>query len=149
MGFLTKGDSSEERESHDKIEKALKAAFRPAFLNRIDDIIMFSPLSLPQMEEIVVLQMKELQDRLNEHNISVQLTDSARAWLAKEGFDSAFGARPLRRAIQKYVESPLSMELLGGKFKDGAVVLVDEKDDKIIFTSEAAPAKKSKQKISA
>ncbi|MBL8077888.1 MAG: AAA family ATPase [Anaerolineales bacterium] len=149
LGFLTKGDSSEERESHDKIEKALKAAFRPEFLNRIDDIIMFSPLSLPQMEEIVVLQMKELQDRLNEHNISVQLTDAARAWLAKEGFDPAFGARPLRRAIQKYVESPLSMELLGGKFKDGAVVLVDEKDDKVIFTSEAAPAKKSKQKISA
>ena len=149
LGFLTKGDSSEERESHDKIEKALKAAFRPEFLNRIDDIIMFSPLSIPQMEEIVVLQMKELQDRLNEHNISVQLTDAARAWLAKEGFDPAFGARPLRRAIQKYVESPLSMELLGGKFKDGAVVLVDEKDDKVIFTSEAAPAKKSKQKISA
>jgi ATP-dependent Clp protease ATP-binding subunit ClpC len=86
---------------------------------------------------------------LNEHNISVHLTDAARAWLAKEGFDSAFGARPLRRAIQKYVESPLSMELLGGKFKDGAVVLVDEKDDKITFTSEAAPAKKSKQKINA
>jgi ATP-dependent Clp protease ATP-binding subunit ClpC len=149
LGFLTKGDSNEERESHDKIEKALKASFRPEFLNRIDDIIMFSPLSIEQMEEIVVLQMKELQDRLNEHNISVHLTDAARAWLAKEGFDSAFGARPLRRAIQKYVESPLSMELLGGKFKDGAVVLVDEKDDKITFTSEAAPAKKSKQKISA
>lgn len=149
LGFLTKGDSSEERESHDKIEKALKASFRPEFLNRIDDIIMFSPLSLPQMEEIVVLQMKELQDRLNDHNISVHLTDAARAWLAKEGFDAAFGARPLRRAIQKYVESPLSMELLGGKFKDGAVVLVDEKEDKITFTSEAAPAKKSKQKISA
>ncbi len=149
LGFLTKGDSSEERESHDKIEKALKGAFRPEFLNRIDDIIMFSPLSIEQMEEIVVLQMKELQDRLNEHNISVQLTDAARAWIAKEGFDSAFGARPLRRAIQKYVESPLSMELLGGKFKDGAVVTVDEKEDKITFTTEAAPAKKSKQKIEA
>jgi ATP-dependent Clp protease ATP-binding subunit ClpC len=150
LGFLTKGgNTSEERESHEKIEKALKAAFRPEFLNRIDDIIMFSPLSVEQMEEIVVLQMKELQDRLNDHNITVQLTNAARAWLAKEGFDTAFGARPLRRAIQKYVESPLSMELLGGKFKDGAVVLVDEKDDKIIFTSEAAPAKKSKHKINA
>jgi ATP-dependent Clp protease ATP-binding subunit ClpA len=83
---------------------------------------MFSPLTIEQMEEIVVLQLKEVQDRLNEHNISVQLTDAARAWLAKEGYDPAFGARPLRRAIQKYVESPLSVELLGGKFKDGAVV---------------------------
>ncbi|MCZ2120687.1 MAG: AAA family ATPase [Anaerolineales bacterium] len=149
LGFLAKNDTSEERESHDKIEKALKAAFRPEFINRIDDIIMFSPLTLEQMEEIVVLQMKELQDRLNEHAITVQLTDAARAWLAKEGFDPAFGARPLRRAIQKYVESPLSVELLSGKFKDGAVVQVDEKDDKITFTAEAAAVKKPKQKVDA
>ncbi|MFN8412124.1 MAG: AAA family ATPase [Anaerolineales bacterium] len=148
LGFLTKNDTSEERESHDKIEKALKGAFRPEFLNRIDDIIMFSPLSVEQMESIVVLQMKELQDRLNEHNISVQLTDAARAWIAKEGFDPAFGARPLRRAIQKFVESPLSMELLGGKFKDGATVIVDVKDDKVTFQTEAAPAK-SKEKVNA
>jgi ATP-dependent Clp protease ATP-binding subunit ClpC len=148
LGFLTKGDNDEERESHDKIEKALKGAFRPEFLNRIDDIIMFSPLSIPQMEEIVVLQMKELQDRLNDHNITVQLSDAARVWLAKVGYDSAFGARPLRRAIQKYVESPLSMELLSGKFKEGALVVVDVEDDKIIFkTSEAV--KKTKQKVNA
>jgi ATP-dependent Clp protease ATP-binding subunit ClpB len=79
----------------------LKGAFRPEFFNRIDEIIMFSPLSLEQMEEIVVLQMKEVQDRLNDHNITVELTDAARKWLAKEGYDPAFGARPLRRAIQK------------------------------------------------
>jgi ATP-dependent Clp protease ATP-binding subunit ClpC len=151
LGFLTKGDNDEERESHDKIEKALKGAFRPEFLNRIDDIIMFSPLSIQQMEEIVVLQMKELQDRLNEHDITVQLTDAARIWLAKAGYDPAFGARPLRRAIQKFVESPLSVELLGGKFKDGAQVIVDvdEKENKIIFKSEAMPAKKPKQKVNA
>ncbi len=106
LGFLQPRASSEERESHDKIEKALKGAFRPEFLNRIDEIIMFSPLSVEQMEEIVVLQMKEVQDRLNEYNITVQLTDAARQWLAKAGYDPAFGARPLRRAIQKNVESP-------------------------------------------
>ena len=96
LGFLQPKASSEERESHDKIEKALKGAFRPEFLNRVDEIIMFSPLSLEQMEEIVVLQMKEVQDRLNEYNITVELTDAARKWLAKEGYDPAFGARPLR-----------------------------------------------------
>jgi ATP-dependent Clp protease ATP-binding subunit ClpC len=149
LGFLPSKSDDSERESHDKIEKALKGAFRPEFLNRIDEIIMFSPLSVEQMEEIVILQMKEVQDRLNEHNITVQLTDAARAWLAKAGYDPAFGARPLRRAIQKFVESPLSVELLGGKFKDGAVVVVDEKDDKIVFQSEAAPAKKSKHKVNA
>jgi ATP-dependent Clp protease ATP-binding subunit ClpC len=150
LGFLTQKADDDERAMHDKIEKALKGAFRPEFLNRVDETIMFSPLSIAQMEEIVVLQMKEVQDRLNEHDITMQLTDAARLWLAKEGFDPAFGARPLRRAIQKYVESPLSVELLGGKFKDGVVVLVDVKDNKIVFHTEAAPVKrKSKQKVEA
>jgi ATP-dependent Clp protease ATP-binding subunit ClpC len=148
LGFLTQKSNNEERESHDKIEKALKGAFRPEFLNRIDEIIMFSPLSLEQMEEIVVLQMKEVQDRLNEHDITVQLTDAARQWLAKEGYDPAFGARPLRRAIQKHVESLLSVELLAGKFKDGATVVVDVEKEKIVFHTEKS-TKKSKQKVDA
>ncbi|HUE99745.1 MAG TPA: AAA family ATPase [Anaerolineales bacterium] len=149
LGFLQPKASNEERESHDKIEKALKGAFRPEFLNRVDEIIMFSPLSLEQMEEIVVLQMKEVQDRLNEYNITVELTDAARKWLAEEGYDPAFGARPLRRAIQKHVESPLSVELLGGQFKDGATVQVDvdmdEEKHKIIFHKSEPIKKKSKQ----
>ena len=151
LGFLTQKADDDERAMHDKVEKALKGAFRPEFLNRVDETIMFSPLTIEQMEDIVVLQMKEVQDRLNEHDITVQLSDAARGWLAKEGYDPAFGARPLRRAIQKYVESPLSVELLGGKFKDGAVVQVDvdTKENKIIFHTEAALVKKSKQKVDA
>jgi len=147
LGFLQPQASNEEREAHDKVEKALKGAFRPEFLNRVDEIIMFSPLSLEQMEEIVVLQMKEVQDRLNEYNITIELTDAARKWLAKEGYDPAFGARPLRRAIQKNVESPLSLELLGGKFKDGATVQVDvdEEKNKIVFHTSQAVKKKTKQ----
>jgi len=147
LGFLQPKASNEEREAHDKVEKALKGAFRPEFLNRIDEIIMFSPLSLEQMEEIVILQMKEVQDRLNEYNITVELTDAARKWLAKEGYDPAFGARPLRRAIQKHVESPLSLELLGGKFKDGATVQVDvdEEKNKIVFHRSEPVKKKSRQ----
>jgi ATP-dependent Clp protease ATP-binding subunit ClpC len=147
LGFVQSKATSEEREAHDKIEKALKGAFRPEFLNRIDEIIMFSPLSVEQMEEIVILQMKEVQDRLNEHNITVELTDTARRWLAKEGYDPAFGARPLRRAIQKNVESPLSVELLSGKYKDGARVQVDvdEKENKIVFHTSEAAKKKNKQ----
>jgi len=147
LGFVQSKATSEEREAHDKIEKALKGAFRPEFINRIDEIIMFSPLTIEQMEEIVVMQMKEVQDRLNEHNISVELSDAARQWLAKEGYDPAFGARPLRRAIQKNVESPLSMELLGGKFKDGGRVLVDvdETENKIVFQTPQSGKKKTKQ----
>jgi ATP-dependent Clp protease ATP-binding subunit ClpC len=135
LGFLQKMESDEDREAHDKIEKALKGAFRPEFLNRIDEIIMFSPLTVEQMEEIVDLQVKEMQERLNEFNIKIALTKHARTWLAKEGYDPAFGARPLRRALQKYVESPLSVELLEHKYKDGGSVTVDVKEDKIVFKS--------------
>ncbi|MCB0118077.1 MAG: AAA family ATPase [Anaerolineales bacterium] len=152
LGFLPQKSDEAERAAHDNIDKALKAAFRPEFLNRIDEIIMFSPLSLEEMEQIVILQMKEVQDRLNAHDITVQLTDAARSWLAKEGYDPAFGARPLRRAIQKYVESPLSVELLAGKFKDGAevVVDVDANENKIVFSSSApSRKKKSKQEVDA
>jgi len=147
LGFLQSRATDEERESHDKVERALKGAFRPEFLNRVDEIIMFSSLTLEEMEEIVILQMKEVQDRLNEYNITVELTDAARKWLAKEGYDPAFGARPLRRAIQKHVESPLSVELLSGKYKDGATVQVDvdEEANKIVFHTSQPIKKKAKQ----
>ena len=107
-----------------EIEKALKGTFRPEFLNRIDEIIMFSPLSVEQMEQIVDLQMKEIQERLNEFDVHVELTEAARKWLAKQGYDEAFGARPLRRALQKFLESPLSVELLSGKFTKGRIISV-------------------------
>ena len=150
LGFLQQKADDDEREAHDKIEKALKGTFRPEFLNRVDEIIMFSPLSIEEMEHIVDLQLKEVHDRLSEYQIKLELTEGARKWLAREGYDPAFGARPLRRAIQKYVESPLSVELLGGKFKDGATVLVDvdEKNEKIIFHT-AQAVRKTKQPANA
>jgi ATP-dependent Clp protease ATP-binding subunit ClpC len=125
LGFLPGSESDEEREAHDKVSKALKSTFRPEFLNRIDEIIMFSPLTLEQMVQIVDLQMKEVQTRLQEHGLTVELTQPAREWLAKVGFDPAFGARPLRRALQKSVESPLSISLLSGQFAPGVTVVVD------------------------
>ena len=135
LGFLQRSDDDEEREAHDKIEKALKGTFRPEFLNRIDEIITFSALSLDHMGLIVDLQMKEIQERLSEHNLTVELTPAARDWLAKEGYDPAFGARPLRRALQKYVESPLSVSLLSGEFSGGdtVVVDVDEAGKQLVF----------------
>jgi ATP-dependent Clp protease ATP-binding subunit ClpC len=130
LGFLQRSDDLEEREDHEKIEKALKSTFRPEFLNRIDEIITFSPLSLEQMREIVDLQMKEVEERLSEHGLKVELTQEARDWLANEGFDPAFGARPLRRALQKHVESPLSVSLLSGQFAAGDIILVDVDEEK-------------------
>ena len=129
LGFLQPTTSDDDRENHAKIEKALKGTFRPEFINRVDEIILFSPLSVEEMEQIVDLQLKEIQDRLNEYDIKVKLTEGARKWLAKTGYDPAFGARPLRRALQKYVESPLSVKLLGGEIVAGASVTVDVNSD--------------------
>ncbi|MEN4011899.1 MAG: AAA family ATPase [Bellilinea sp.] len=125
LGFLRQGTTDEDRAQHEKIQKALKSTFRPEFLNRIDEIIMFSPLSLEQMYQIVDLQMNEVGERLKEHGLFVALTESARKWLAQVGYDPAFGARPLRRALQKHIESPLSINVLAGKFQKGDQVIVD------------------------
>src|SRR5512136_2207375 len=129
LGFLQPSVTDEDREAHEKIEKALKGTFRPEFLNRIDEIIMFSPLSIEQMEKIVDLQLKEIQTRLNEFDVHVELTEPARKWLAKQGYDPAFGARPLQRALQKFLESPLSVELLSGKLTKGRAISVHVSQD--------------------
>ncbi len=116
--------AGQDRKAEEKIEKALKDTFRPEFLNRIDEVIIFSPLSMKHMEMIVKLHMQHIRERLAEHGLAVSLTDEAREWLAQEGYNPAFGARPLQRALQKHVESPLSVKLLQGEFKQGDDVLV-------------------------
>lgn len=130
LGFLKAGENGEDREAHEKIQQALKTTFRPEFLNRIDEIIMFSPLSLEDVHKIVDLQMKEIRTRLEEQGLTVELTDAAREFLAKAGYDPTFGARPLRRVLQKMVESPLSVSLLSGQYKEGEKVLVDLDNEK-------------------
>jgi ATP-dependent Clp protease ATP-binding subunit ClpC len=129
LGFISSTAGPEDRADQEKIEKALKSTFRPEFLNRIDEIITFSPLSKEQMTEIVDLQMKEVAERLEERGLKVELTDGGRKWLAEKGYDPAFGARPLKRALQKYVESPLSVSLLSGEFQPGQTIVVDVDTD--------------------
>jgi ATP-dependent Clp protease ATP-binding subunit ClpC len=149
LGFLQRAGDRELRESHEKIEKALKGTFRPEFLNRVDEIITFSPLTLDDMVQIVELQMKEIQERLLDSGLSVELTPPAREWLANVGYDPDFGARPLRRALQKHVESPLSVKLLSGEYTPGSKILVDvdEKGESIIFSrmDESLAAEEVKQ----
>jgi ATP-dependent Clp protease ATP-binding subunit ClpC len=126
LGFLRSASADDEaREAKEKIEDGLKRTFRPEFLNRVDEIIIFHTLTLEHMEQIVDLQMGEIRERLAERAITVDLSEESRRWLANEGYDPAFGARPLRRTLQRYVESPLSKRILRGEFQAGDHVLAD------------------------
>jgi ATP-dependent Clp protease ATP-binding subunit ClpC len=128
LGFLRSGEAGgdeEAREARTKIHDGLKKTFRPEFLNRVDEIVIFHTLTLEHMEQIVDLQMNEIRERLGERGIHVDLTEAARQWLAKEGFDPAFGARPLRRTLQRFVESPLSKRILQGDLRPGDHVIAD------------------------
>ena len=107
------------------VHDALKRAFRPELLNRIDETIVFHPLSRDQIGCIVGLMVSEVQNRLAERNITCALTAAAADWLVKEGFDITYGARPLRRAIQRYVETPLSRRILAGEFTEGDHIVID------------------------
>ena len=130
LGFVRSSNGDEEaRETKKKIEDGLKKTFRPEFLNRIDEIIIFHTLTLEHMVQIVDLQMKEIRERLEERGVTVELTEAARKWLAQEGYDPAFGARPLRRTLQRYLESPLSKRLLQGEFEAGDSILADVSED--------------------
>jgi len=131
LGFLKReeGSSAEERERRRVIEQGLKKTFRPEFLNRIDEVIIFHTLTKEHMKQIVDLQMREIAERLAEQNLHIELSDEAREWLAEEGYDPQFGARPLRRTLLRYVESPLSRKLLRGEFRPGDTVFVRVGED--------------------
>jgi ATP-dependent Clp protease ATP-binding subunit ClpB len=120
----------------------LRDRFRPEFLNRIDEIVEFKPLSREQIGEIVDLQLERLRRRLEERHIVLELTDAAKDALADAGWDPAYGARPLKRAIQRLVENPLALRLLEGEFMDGDTIRVDAHGDEIVFdkVQAAAPA---------
>ncbi len=136
LGFV-RGESAEEEEARGRMLAALKQTFRPEFLNRVDETIVFRNLTLEDVVQIVDLQLKEMQGTLAEHELTVELTPAAKRWLAEQGYDPQFGARPLRRAIQRYVESPLSVSLLQAEFHTGDHILVDLVDDKLAFTRRA------------
>jgi ATP-dependent Clp protease ATP-binding subunit ClpB len=115
----------DEKEMEKKMLTELRAHFRPEFLNRIDDIVIFHPLREKQIEQIVEIQLKRLQKLLAERKIELKLTEGAKAFLAKHGYDPIYGARPLKRAIQKYVQDPLSLKILEGEFREGDRIEAD------------------------
>ncbi len=143
IGFAAtrRGDAGAQKrgyeEMKEKVMAEVKKTFRPEFLNRLDEIIVFHELTEEQLRLIVDLMVKDLQGRLLERKLSVELTEEARSWLAKAGYDPQFGARPLRRAIERYVENPLSTQVLRGEYNEGDTVVVDVEGDELTFTSKA------------
>ena len=124
----------EMRQLRESVDAALKRTFRPEFLNRIDETIVFHPLAQGQIVRIVALMTREVQARLEEREISFELTADATVWLAREGFDPVYGARPLRRAVQRQLENPLSRAVLSREFAAGDRILVDAGDNGLTLT---------------
>jgi len=116
----------------------LRERFRPEFLNRVDEVVVFEALSREQLSEIVELQLARLRERLAERRIELDVTDAAKEVLAEEGWDPAYGARPLKRAIQRLVENPLALRLLEGDFAEGNVVRVEADNGELVFQKAAA-----------
>jgi ATP-dependent Clp protease ATP-binding subunit ClpC len=136
IGFA-RGEQSGEAEMRGKIESELKRTFRPELLNRLDDVIIFRPLTHEHLNRIVALMLRETQQRLAERSVTLEVGEDARAWLTRVGYDPVFGARPLRRAIERYVENPLSARLLAGEIKDGDHVDVGVNNDALTFSVES------------
>ncbi len=125
---------SSREEMEKRVTESLRGHFKPEFLNRIDEIIIFQNLTHDQIGEIVEIQMERLRKRLADRQITLELSESAKAFLAEKGYDQIYGARPLKRAIQKYLENPLSMEILKGNISDGTTVRAEGDGEQILFT---------------
>ena len=139
VGFLRDVDDEESKRLRASVDDALKRAFRPEFLNRIDEIIVFDALSKDQIHEIADLMIVEVEERLLEHGVTIELTGAAKDWLADEGYDSQYGARPLRRAIQRHIENPLSKLILAQEFSEGSHIIADAGDDGLTFNKTESP----------
>ena len=138
LGFNSENENAEESEKKDikkLVTGELRKVFRPEFLNRVDDIIVFNKLNKDEIKQIAVKMLKTLENRLDKMNIKISFTDNAISEIADKGFDENYGARPLRRAIQNEIEDPLSEQMLEGKVKDGAVVTCDFADGQFTFTT--------------
>ena len=137
VGFTKNDEAVSYERMKEKVNDALKAHFRPEFLNRVDDTIVFHELSMDEVTEIVDLMIARTSEQLRAQGLGLELTDAAKSWLARKGYDPTLGARPLRRAIQRHVEDALSERILYKEFHAGQIVVVDadEEKDEIVFSS--------------
>jgi ATP-dependent Clp protease ATP-binding subunit ClpB len=132
--YLLDGATSEgeiDHEARERVMGELRGHFRPEFLNRVDEIVLFKPLTLAEIQRIVELQIADVQARLADRRMTLELTEEAEALIARHGYDPIYGARPLRRFIQREVETRIGRALLAGDIRDGAAIIVDAEDDEL------------------
>jgi ATP-dependent Clp protease ATP-binding subunit ClpC len=134
LGFQRDSESSAMEKMRENIRQELKRVFNPEFLNRIDESVMFHPLNLEHIVQIVDIQVERLNKQLIEKGLTIEVDEEAKRWLAEKGYDPAYGARPLKRVIQKYIEDPLSEEVVRGHFKEGGIVEVRHSGDELAFS---------------
>ncbi len=133
LGFVSEKEETSYKEMKDKLLDEVKKVFKPEFLNRIDDIIVFQSLTKEDLAQIVNLEVKEVSHRLKEQGIEIELTKEAEEFFIEKGFDPVFGARPLKRTIQRYLEDPLAEEIIAGQFKAGSKIKVQRKNEELVF----------------
>jgi ATP-dependent Clp protease ATP-binding subunit ClpB len=124
--------------ARDAVMRELRGHFRPEFLNRVDDLVLFKPLTLAEIERIVDLQMADLRRRLAERKISIELTEPAREFVARQGFDPVFGARPLKRFLQHQVESRVGRAIIAGDVGEGSRLVVDVREGELVVDTDEA-----------
>lgn len=151
LGFSTSDDESKDKyeKLKETVTEEMKKAFRPEFLNRIDETIVFAHLTQEEIRQIVDLMLKDLFKRLEERELSVEVTDEVKDHLAKNGYSEAYGARPLRRLIQRKIEDNLAEEILSGKYAPGDTIRITLVDDKIAFEKAAKKKSKAKEEVAA
>ena len=138
IGFRAGQPAAEEERHRQAVMDALKKRFKPEFLNRVDEYVVFRPLARPELHEIIDLMLDEVRRRLAERSIGIEVTEAAKDWLEDEGFDPVYGARPLRRAVERRVENVIAKRILAGEYRDGDTIIVDASADGLTFAR--APA---------
>jgi ATP-dependent Clp protease ATP-binding subunit ClpB len=133
--FFDESRSPEDR--REAVLTEMRGHFRPEFLNRVDEVVVFDPLDKDEIARIVAIQVRQLTERLAARKLGIELTDAAREYLAEKGYDPSFGARPLKRLIQREVQDPIALKLLAAEVAEGGRIVVDRSEDGLTFRTES------------
>jgi ATP-dependent Clp protease ATP-binding subunit ClpC len=148
MGFTPPDDEEDYARMKENLTEEAKKVFRPEFLNRFDDILVFRSLGRDELTQILELELEKVRKRLAERDIHFELDTSARDLLLEKGFDPTYGARPMRRAVERFLEDPMAEEIIRGDLREGETISISAKDDKLEFTQKESSAKGEDSKVS-